>query len=216
MAKDPAFLFYTGDFSTGTQFFSDEQVGKYIRLLMAQHQLGHLQEKHMIMICKSYDKDIFDKFKKDEAGLFFNERLEEEIMKRKKFSESRSNNKKGKTKPLKAEKKEKSYDNHMENKDENKIVSKNKKVTVYPELFEFENYFIENGFPVELAQRAFKGYTEADWHDTQGKKILNWKQKCQNVWFRDENKKEKGSGEKEKSKVEQNTEHVMRNMRWTK
>ncbi len=48
MAKDPAFLFYTGDFSTGTQFFTDEQVGKYVRLLMAQHQIGHLEEKHMI------------------------------------------------------------------------------------------------------------------------------------------------------------------------
>ena len=42
MAKDPAFLFYTGDFATGTQFLTDDQMGKYIRLLMAQHQHGHL------------------------------------------------------------------------------------------------------------------------------------------------------------------------------
>ena len=43
--KDPAFLFYTNDFDRGCQFFTDEQVGKYIRLLMAQHQHGHLSEK---------------------------------------------------------------------------------------------------------------------------------------------------------------------------
>ena len=112
MAKDPAFLFYTGDFTTGTQFFTDEQVGKYVRLLMAQHQLGHLEEKHMIMICKSHDKDIFSKFIKDENGLYYNERLDSEIVKRKKYSESRSKNRK-KSDFLET------YDNHMENKDEN-------------------------------------------------------------------------------------------------
>lgn len=92
MAKDPAFLFYTGDFSTGTQFFSDEQVGKYIRLLMAQHQHGHLDEKHMLQICKTYDKDVFSKFSTDSGGRYFNERLEDEIIKRQNYSKSRANN----------------------------------------------------------------------------------------------------------------------------
>lgn len=112
MSKDPAFLFYTGDFTTGTQFFTDEQVGKYVRLLMAQHQLGHLEEKHMIFICKSHDKDIFSKFIKDENGLFYNERLENEIVKRKKYSESRSKNRAKKDFS-------ETYDNHMENNNEN-------------------------------------------------------------------------------------------------
>ncbi len=118
MSKDPAFLFYTGDFTTGTQFFTDEQVGKYVRLLLAQHQLGHLEEKHMLFICKSHDKDIFDKFVKDEKGLYYNERLESEIVKRKNYSASRSENRK---------KKEvlETYDNHMEN--ENKDLVKTEK-----------------------------------------------------------------------------------------
>lgn len=120
MAKDPAFLFYTGDFTTGTQFFTDEQVGKYVRLLMAQHQLGHLEEKHMIQICKSHDKDIFSKFTKDENGLYYNERLESEIVKRKKYSESRSKNR---TKKDVLE----TYDNHMENNNENINNTKNGK-----------------------------------------------------------------------------------------
>lgn len=116
MAKDPAFLFYPNDFSSGTQFFSDEQVGKYMRLLMAQHQHGHLTENQVIFICKSYDKDVMSKFTKDSGGLWFNERLEIEMDKRKNFVLSRSKNKEGKTKEKIISK---SYDFHMENKDEN-------------------------------------------------------------------------------------------------
>lgn len=79
---------------SGTMFFSDEQVGKYIRLLCAQHLTGRLSEKHMLNICKTYDEDIFSKFEKDEAGKFYNVRLEREILKRKNYSESRRNNRK--------------------------------------------------------------------------------------------------------------------------
>jgi hypothetical protein len=118
MAKDPAFLFYPGDFTTGTQFFTDEQVGKYIRLLLAQHQHGHLPEKHMIFICKSYDKDIFSKFIQDPDGLWYNERLEIEMIKRKNYVESRSKNKEGKTKEKIISN---SYDSHMENENRNVI-----------------------------------------------------------------------------------------------
>jgi len=109
MAKDPAFLFYTQDFSTGTQFFTDEQVGKYIRLLMAQHQHGHLTENQVLIICKSYDNDVLSKFSKDSDGKWFNERLETEIVKRQKYAESRGKN--GKSKKIIS----KSYDNHSEN-----------------------------------------------------------------------------------------------------
>jgi hypothetical protein len=115
MAKDPAFLFYTSDFLTGTLTMTDEQVGKYIRLLCLQHQKGALSEKDMLFICKSYDEDIFCKFVKSESG-YFNQRLKDESEKRANYSLSRSNNRK---------KKEdiknicKTYDEHMENENEN-------------------------------------------------------------------------------------------------
>lgn len=116
-SKDPAFLFYPDHFSSGTQFFTDEQVGKYIRLLCAQHQQGHLKEKHMMHICKSYDEDIWLKFAKDSDGLFYNERLELEMEKRKKYSESRSDNRNStKNQTIKPNKKKiisKTHDNHM-------------------------------------------------------------------------------------------------------
>ena len=42
MAKDPAFLFYTKDFQSGTQDMSCAEVGAYLRLLMYQHQHGSI------------------------------------------------------------------------------------------------------------------------------------------------------------------------------
>ena len=121
MAKDPAFLFYSSDFLTGTMTLSDEQVGKYIRLLCLQHQTGRLTEKHMLNICKTYDKDIFDKFVKDSDGTFYNKRLEEESVKRKNYSESRAKNRLHKTK-------EKiTYVKHMENENVNEDININGK-----------------------------------------------------------------------------------------
>lgn len=92
MAKDPAFLFYSSDFLTGTMFFSDEQVGKYMRLLCAQHQNGSLTEEEMLKICGNRDDKIFNKFKQGKDGLFQNQRLTAEVNKRKKYSASRSKN----------------------------------------------------------------------------------------------------------------------------
>jgi uncharacterized protein YdaU (DUF1376 family) len=132
MAKDPAFLFYPGDFNTGTQFFSDDQVGKYMRLLMAQHQHGHLREDQVLFICKTYDKDVMSKFTKDKDGLWYNERLEIEVEKRKNYTASRKNNREGKTKEKNISD---SYDPHMENRNENRNIDgiNNKKGDV--ELF---------------------------------------------------------------------------------
>lgn len=94
--KDPAFLFYSADFQIGTEDMTDEQVGKYIRLMCRQHLKGHIKEEHMTKICKSYDKEIYDKFAIDEHGCYFNQRLENEIEKRKRYSQSRAKNRQGK------------------------------------------------------------------------------------------------------------------------
>ena len=114
--KDPAFLFYSSDFLTGTMFMTDSQLGKYIKILCTQHQKGHLSEKDMLKICKRYDKDIFEKFTKDDDGKYYNIRLESEITKRKDYSKSRSDNRKNK---IKFENICFSYVKHMENENEN-------------------------------------------------------------------------------------------------
>jgi hypothetical protein len=51
-------------------------------------------------------------------------------------------------------------------------------------------YFLENGFPEKAATKAFNYYSVADWKDSKGNKVKNWKQKMQSVWFKDENKEE--------------------------
>lgn len=185
MAKDPAFLFYTSDFLTGTMLFTDEQVGKYIRILCKQHQSGHLSEKDMLKICKTHDEDIFEKFLKDDDGLYYNERLEIEHKKRQNYSKSRSENRSNKgtkVKPVKKKKTSKSYVQHMENENEDLIVSK------IPTLIQVCEYFKEKGYTEISAKKAFDYYDANQWRDKNNKPVLNWKQKMIANWMKDENK----------------------------
>lgn len=102
MSKDPAVLFYTKDFLTGTSFFSDAERGQYIRLLCEQHQNGHIPENHMLSVCLSLGSPVVKKFIKDNDGFYFNERMEEEIQKRVHFIETRRDNGLKGGRPLKA------------------------------------------------------------------------------------------------------------------
>jgi hypothetical protein len=145
--KDPAFLFYSSDFLTGTMFMSDAQLGKYIKILCTQHQKGHLSEKDMLKICKRYDKDIFEKFKKDSDGNYYNIRLEKEITKRRDYSKSRASNRKNK---VTFENICFSYVKHMENENENininntsfinSYIKNNKLDNIINLLLEYFNY----------------------------------------------------------------------------
>jgi len=104
-----------------------EQVGKYITFFCMQHQYGSLTEKDMMHICGTYDEDIWLKFEKTDAG-FINKRMHEEAEKRKKYSESRRNNKLNSTKKQDMINISSSYDKHMENENENEIevINRNK------------------------------------------------------------------------------------------
>ncbi len=72
---------------------------------------------------------------------------------------------------------------------------------IAPTLEEFLDYFIENDYSEDVGKRAWKGYHDAKWHDSRGNKVLNWKQKCQNNWFKPEHKNGLAKEEK-KSKLE--------------
>jgi hypothetical protein len=67
-------------------------------------------------------------------------------------------------------------------------IVKNSKEFVPPSIEEVKDYFEENGYKKESGERAFKYYNVADWKDSKGNKVRNWKQKMQSVWFKDENK----------------------------
>ena len=61
-----------------------------------------------------------------------------------------------------------------------------------PTPSEAESFFTENGYTAEAARRAFDYYTDANWHDAEGKPVLNWKQKMRGVWFKPEHKQTSG------------------------
>ena len=96
MAKDPAFLFYSSDFLTGVTGMTMEERGQYITLLCLQHQQGKLSEKtcRLALGLKSLDEipDVMGKFKQDKNGLYYNARLDLEVVKRAKGSDARREN----------------------------------------------------------------------------------------------------------------------------
>ncbi|MCB6992410.1 conserved phage C-terminal domain-containing protein [bacterium 210820-DFI.6.37] len=137
MAKDPAFLFYTQDFLVGTMDMSDEEVGKYMRLLCRQHIKGNIHPKFM----SDLSEEILSKFVKDNQGNYYNKRLKREIDRRNKYSESRRSNRSGVSQNEKHMKKtssaygnthDSSYAPHMENENiyenENENINKKNKV----------------------------------------------------------------------------------------
>jgi len=104
MAKDPAFLFYPGDWLGGTLGMSFEEKGAYMEVLMLQFNRGHMTE-HMIRHVIGHNWDTLKvKFKQDDKGLWFNERLDVEKEKRKNFVNSRKNNISGENQHTKKEK----------------------------------------------------------------------------------------------------------------
>jgi hypothetical protein len=67
-------------------------------------------------------------------------------------------------------------------------VAKSEKVFSPPSVDEVKDYFKECGYKEIIAIKAFNHYHLADWHDTNGKKVKNWKQKLSTNWFKDEHK----------------------------
>jgi len=163
MSKDPAVLFYTSDFITGTLTMTDSQRGKYIILLCLQHQQGYLTQEDMMNICKTYDEKIFSKFTKDNLGYWYNERMKFESDKRKKYSESRSKNRNI----------SKTYDKHMENENEN-IIKLDKGVKFQkPSLIEIKQYCNDRKNNVD-SNKWFDFYESKGWMIGKNK-MKDWK-----------------------------------------
>jgi len=87
------------------------------------------------------------------------------------------------------------YDEHMENENENDIINDidkgglgEKEELSIPTLEHVKEYFKSKGYTKESATQAFNHYETLNWHDKDGKPVLNWKNKMVNVWFKPENK----------------------------
>jgi hypothetical protein len=55
-----------------------------------------------------------------------------------------------------------------------------------PSLEEVKAYCVEHGYLAELGDKVFRYYDSADWKDSKGNQVKNWKQKINGVWFKDE------------------------------
>ena len=197
MAKDPAFLFYPGDYVSGTMGMTFEEKGAYMDLLMLQFNRGHMNT-HMIQHTVGHLwEQVKCKFIQDNEGLWYNVRLDVEKDKRKTFTESRRNNIKPKEKP----KKEPSYethmnthmDSHMENENENinKDIINNKSKCNFEEALEYISIRLgtENG--KTEAQKFFNYYESNGWKV--GKNPMkNWKAAANN-WITNSNTYAKGT-----------------------
>jgi uncharacterized protein YdaU (DUF1376 family) len=204
MAKDPAFLFYPNDWIGGTMGMTFEEKGAYMELLMTQFNRGHMTT-HMIgqVVGQIWEK-IQDKFVKDENGLWYNVRLEEEKVKRQNYTKSRNNNALGKNQHNKNEEKNTEKEGghtgghmtrHME--DENTLVNNNKnninlqnsnlfKKPNIPSKDDVWEFFKSSGGTKEMAKSFYDKYEATGWmlngspvvnfRALAGRFIANWQQ----------------------------------------
>jgi len=150
MPKDPAFLFYVGDWLGGTILMNRHQKGAYMDLLMAQFNQGHMSITQIETLLgkdiELWESTLKNKFTEDPDGLFYNERLETEQIKRTEYGKSRRKNFEGRTK--KDPKSKAHMKAHMENEVENKIEKRN----YINEIIEVwkQSYFIERETEYEV------------------------------------------------------------------
>ncbi len=82
-----------------------------------------------------------------------------------------------------------SIDYNKEDIKDNNISAKSKKKGfVPPTEDDVKVFFRENGYNEETAIKSYRHYVELGWTDSYGNKVLNWKSKMRNNWFKDQYK----------------------------
>lgn len=192
MAKDPAFLFYPGDWLQGTMGMTFEEKGAYFELLIFQFNTGKFTKASARQVLSICSASVFEKViqKFDTDGTFFwKQRLTDEIERRKKFSESRRNNAKSNKSP---KNKVKAYAKHMETITINETETINtikkesiSKIELFDSLFNDEQY-VENLARVHKGKSLNQAFEECFIHHANAPNppvsVSEWKQKL-NTWL---------------------------------
>jgi hypothetical protein len=193
MAKDPAMLWYWADWNSGTTTLSRFLKGCYMDLLHAQFNSGRLSLEEIRAVLGSDFGQAWPtlqkKFAVDQAGKYFNERLELEKNKRAAFTASRKKN-------LESSHKDSDMRTHMQSHMDNINVNGNvngfqfkkesfTKIDLFAALFDDELY-------VDDLNRTHKGknfnqaFEECWMHWSNAKNppdgLGEWKQKL-NTWL---------------------------------
>lgn len=201
MPKTPGFYFYPGDYLRDTQNFCEKVQVAYDRIMCEHMRNICISKSQLIFFTKKLSaeeiSELMISLKKIQGG-FQIEWVAESIKKSKAYSESRKNNRTQKENKICE-----SYDEHMDyDNGKEKIILNNKgapkKVFEPPDISEVVDFFIVNGYPPDLAERAHQFYAVADWKDSKGKKVRNWKQKMLSVWFKKEEKNVNRNSEEDK------------------
>ncbi len=134
MAKDPAFLFYPGDYLRDTQMLSEKTQVAYDRIMCEHMRNICITQQQLKFLTKRLSEQELDELMMTLTkvnGGYQIEWVAESIRKRKSYSESRRKNRKGKNK-----KDMLTYDKHMENENEIENVIKSE---VEKKDFDFSN-----------------------------------------------------------------------------
>jgi len=171
MAKDPAFLFYPGDYVSGTMGMTFEEKGAYMDLLMLQFNRGHMNT-HMIQHTVGHLWDqVKCKFIQDDEGLWYNVRLDIEKEKRKTFTESRRNNIKPKDKPSYEPPYEIHMNTHMEPHMENENININKDKIDNKSKCSFEQVYEYMSLRIGIDQAKIEAEKFVNYYTSNGWKV---------------------------------------------
>jgi hypothetical protein len=77
--------------------------------------------------------------------------------------------------------------NFKENNKNNNNINNKINSVCKPTISDVEDYFLEKGSTIEAAKKAYEYYEVANWHDSKGKPVKNWKQKMLAVWINNSN-----------------------------
>jgi len=128
MAKDPAFLFYPGDYLRDTQCLSEKSQVAYDRIMCEHMRNISISQERIDFFTKRLNEDekyeIMSTLVKIDGG-FHIEWVSESIMKRRAYSDSRRKNRSSKPKEDMINTSS-TYDEHMENENDNEDKVKNK------------------------------------------------------------------------------------------
>ncbi len=170
MAKDPAFLFYPGDWLGGTLTFSRHHKGAYMDLLMCQFNNGHMSLEDVKTVLGQdfepmWESKLKKKFTQDLDGLFYNTKMEEETSKRRRFTEGRRLNLSHKGQHLMSH-----MDAHVENENEDGNDNKKKRFQkpTRDELIVYMAELCEKVGFREAGKPALEADKFLDHHDSKG------------------------------------------------
>jgi len=145
MSKDPAFLFYPGDYLKDTQLLSEKTQVAYDRIMCEHMRNICITQQQLKFLTKKLTPEEFEELKMvltEVDGRYQIDWVAESISKRKAYSESRRKNREGKKQKHKKNISY-TYEKHMENEIENENVIKkvNEKVILPFDSEKFLEYW---------------------------------------------------------------------------